>query len=254
MRMKFRGLSVLVTGGSRGIGRQVALAYAREGANVTIGDLDEGGGREVAAAIGAAGGSAAQFVAADMREPSDIEALVRRAAEAYGGIDIVVNNAGFGRWKSPYELTLEDWNDVLNTNLRGSFLCAREAAKRMRAEAGGRGGAIVNIASTRAFMSEPNSEAYAASKGGLVALTHALAVSLGPDRIRVNCISPGWIETGDYEALRPADHSQHPAGRVGTPQDIVKAVFYLTDPEGGFVTGTNITVDGGMTRKMMYEP
>jgi hypothetical protein len=85
-------------------------------------------------------------------------------------------------------------------------------------------------------------------------LTHALAVSLGPDRIRVNCVSPGWIETGDYDALRPADHSQHPAGRVGLPQDIVKTIFYLTDPDNGFVTGTNVTVDGGMTRKMMYEP
>jgi hypothetical protein len=249
--MKYRDFSVLVTGGSRGIGRQVAFAYAQEGARVTIGDKDEAGGREVASAIGDAGGTA-QFVPADMREPDDIEVLVRKAAEAYGGIDIVINNAGFGRWKSPYELTLEDWDDVLHTNLRGSFLCAREAAKRMRDS--GRGGSIVNIASTRAFMSEPNSEAYAASKGGLVALTHALAVSLGPDRIRVNCVSPGWIETGDYDALRPADHSQHPAGRVGMPQDIVKTIFYLTDPDNGFVTGTNVTVDGGMTRKMMYEP
>jgi NAD(P)-dependent dehydrogenase (short-subunit alcohol dehydrogenase family) len=101
-------------------------------------------------------------------------------------------------------------------------------------------------------MSEPNSEAYAASKGGLVALTHALAVSLGSEGIRVNCISPGWIETGDYTALRTGDHSQHPAGRVGTPDDVVRACLFLTDPANDFVTGTNIVVDGGMTRRMIY--
>ncbi|KIL41491.1 3-ketoacyl-ACP reductase [Gordoniibacillus kamchatkensis] len=233
----------------RGIGRQLAAAYCRAGARVTLGDIDAKHGEAAAAAMRAEGGTA-QFVAADMRRPGDIAGLVERAANVYGAVDIVINNAGIGRWKSPYELTLEEWDDVLNTNLRGTFLCAREAAARMRQS--GRGGSIVNIASTRAFMSEPNSEAYAASKGGIVALTHALAVSLGPDRIRVNCISPGWIETGDYDALREADHAQHPAGRVGMPQDIVKACFYLTDPDNSFVTGANITVDGGMTRKMMY--
>ncbi|MNI76721.1 3-oxoacyl-[acyl-carrier-protein] reductase FabG [compost metagenome] len=115
------------------------------------------------------------------------------------------------------------------------------------------GGSIINIASTRALMSEPNSEAYAASKGGIVSLSHALAVSLGQDHIRVNCISPGWIETGDYEGLRSIDHEQHPAGRVGKPADIVKACLYLTDPENDFVTGTEMIIDGGMTRKMIYE-
>jgi len=103
-------------------------------------------------------------------------------------------------------------------------------------------------------MSEPNSEAYAASKGAIVALSHAMAVSLGPDGIRVNCISPGWIETGDYEELRSKDHKQHPAGRVGIPADIAKACFYFTDPENDFVTGSHLVVDGGMTRKMIYEP
>jgi NAD(P)-dependent dehydrogenase (short-subunit alcohol dehydrogenase family) len=250
-QMAFLNVSVVVTGAGSGIGRQLAFAYAQEGAAVTLADIDAENGEAAAAAIRAIGGKA-QFVPADMRRPGDIERLIERAAAAYGGVDIVINNAGIGRWKSPFELTPEEWDDVLHTNLRGSFLCAREAAKRMRQS--GRGGSIVNIASTRAFMSEPNSEAYAASKGGLVALTHALAVSLGPYGIRVNCVSPGWIETGDYGALREADHAQHPAGRVGTPQDIAKACFYLTDPDNGFVTGTNVIVDGGMTRKMIYEP
>lgn len=249
--MSFENLSVLITGAGNGIGRELAAAYGKQGAFVTLADVDAENGELVASQIRAAGGTA-QFVRADMRRPEEIETLVERTAQAYGTVDILLNNAGIGRWKSPYELTVDEWDDVLHTNLRGSFLCAREAAKRMRQ--GGRGGAIVNLASTRAFMSEPNSEAYAASKGGIVALTHALAISFGPDNIRVNCISPGWIETGDYSALREIDHAQHPAGLVGTPDDIVRACFYLTDPANRFVTGTNLTVDGGMSRKMMYEP
>ncbi|MGO0061329.1 SDR family NAD(P)-dependent oxidoreductase [Brevibacillus fluminis] len=249
--MTFHHLSVIITGAGNGIGRELAIAYGKAGARVTLADIDAQRGESAAAQIIADGG-VAQFVRADMRYPMDIAALIESAVTAYGAIDILINNAGIGRWNSPYELSLEDWDDVLHTNLRGTFLCAREAAKRMRQD--GRGGSIVNLASTRAFMSEPNSEAYAASKGGIVALTHALAVSLGPDHIRVNCISPGWIETGDYHALRDVDHAQHPAGRVGSPADIVKACFYLTDPANQFVTGTNLNVDGGMTRKMMYEP
>ena len=115
------------------------------------------------------------------------------------------------------------------------------------------GGAIVSLASTRAFQSEPYTEAYAASKGGIVALTHALARSFAEKGITVNCISPGWIETGDYEALREIDHAQHLSNRVGKPEDIARACLYLTQPENNFMTGTNLTIDGGMTKKMIYE-
>jgi NAD(P)-dependent dehydrogenase (short-subunit alcohol dehydrogenase family) len=153
-------------------------------------------------------------------------------------------------WKSPYDLELSEWDSVLNTNLRGTFLCSREAAKLMRNNGGG---SIVNISSTRALMSEANSEAYAASKGGILSLTHAMAVSLGPDKITVNAICPGWIETGDYDKLRTEDHAQHPAGRVGTPLDIARACLYLTDPRNDFITGTQMIIDGGMTRRMIYE-
>ncbi|MNS89580.1 3-oxoacyl-[acyl-carrier-protein] reductase FabG [compost metagenome] len=114
-------------------------------------------------------------------------------------------------------------------------------------------GSVVNISSTRATMSEPNSEAYAASKGAIISLSHAMAISLGKDGIKVNSISPGWIETGDYEALRPEDHQQHPAGRVGKPADIARACLYLTHPDNTFITGANLVIDGGMTRKMIYE-
>lgn len=243
------GKVAIVTGAADGIGREVARDFASRGVRVVLADRSAELGERQAAAIRQLGGEA-QFVRADVRNEADVKTLVRAAAEAYGTVDWLINNAGVSRWKSLYELTVEEWDDVLNTNLRGMFLCSREAAKVMSSNQGG--GAIVNIASTRAIMSEPDSEAYAASKGGVLALTHALAVSLGRDGIRVNCISPGWIQTSDYEELREIDHSQHPAGRVGKPEDIAAACRYFTDPANDFVTGAQLVIDGGMTRRMLY--
>jgi NAD(P)-dependent dehydrogenase (short-subunit alcohol dehydrogenase family) len=144
------------------------------------------------------------------------------------------------------DLTLAEWSAVLATNLTSTFLLVRAAEKLLAASRG----AVITIASTRASMSERDTESYSASKGGLVALTHALAISLGPD-IRVNCVSPGWINSRE-DALDPADHAQHPAGRVGTPEDVAALVSYLVGPEAGFITGAEFTIDGGMTRKMIY--
>ncbi|MFC4812870.1 SDR family NAD(P)-dependent oxidoreductase [Paenibacillus sp. GCM10023250] len=242
-------LTVLITGAGAGIGRGLALAYAKRGAKLVLTDRNTETLEQTAALVRAEGLEPLSR-ALDLSDPAEIEACFAWVRERGVRLNALINNAGLGAWKSVYDLSAADWDYVLNTNLRGTFLCAREAAKLMR-ETGG--GAIVNIASTRALMSEPNSEAYAASKGGILALTHALALSLGPDRIRVNAISPGWIENGDYAALRPVDHAQHPAQRVGRPDDIARACLYLTDPENDFVTGANLVVDGGMTRKMMYE-
>jgi NAD(P)-dependent dehydrogenase (short-subunit alcohol dehydrogenase family) len=248
--MKFEDKVVIVTGAGNGIGKHVALGYAFHGAKVVVADVDESSAKETASLIIDKGGQAL-YCRTDVRKEDEIIHLMENAVDAYGKIDVLINNAGVSRWKSIYELTVEEWDDVLNINLRGYFLCAREAAKRMRGNE--KGGAIVNIASTRALMSEKNSEAYAASKGGILSLTHALAISLGEDNILVNSISPGWIETGDYLLLREIDHTQHPAKRVGRSGDIVRACLYLTDPENNFVTGTNLVVDGGMTRKMIYQ-
>lgn len=245
----FGDLTVVVTGAAGGIGRALSRAYAENGASVLMTDLPGEVGEALARSLEQEGGRT-KFFGADLSQPESAARIMEAATEAFGGVDILINNAGFGIWKSPLELDVEEWDNVLNVNLRGTFLCSREAAKRMKRQ--GRGGAIVNISSTRHLQSEPNSEAYAASKGGIASLTHALALSLGPDRIRVNSISPGWIETGDYTALKPEDHAQHPSGRVGTPEDIVRACFYLTDPKNDFVTGINLTVDGGMTHKMIY--
>jgi len=248
--MGFKDKVVVVTGSGRGIGRSIARMYAEHGAKVVIADRNFQDALETERLISEKGGEA-MAILADVSKPEDVITLMEKIEKRYGRLDILINNAGFGCWKSPYDLTVEEWDSVINTNLRGTFLCSREAAKIMRK---GGGGAIVNIASTRAIMSEPNSESYAASKGGILALTHALAISLGPDRIRVNAISPGWIETGEYEKLREIDHLQHPAGRVGKPEDIARACLFLTAEENGFITGANLVIDGGMTRKMIYEP
>lgn len=248
--MDFKGLVVVITGAANGIGKGIATAYAEKGANIVVADVLEAAGKRVAEEIEEQNGSAV-FVRTNVRKEEDIINLMKTAMETYGQIDILINNAGVSKWKSPYELTVDEWDDILDTNLRSVFLCSREAAKYMRTNKDG--GSIVNLASTRALMSEPNSEAYAATKGGIVSLTHALAVSLGEDRITVNAISPGWIETGDYNDLKKVDHDQHPSKRVGKPEDIARACFYLSAKANDFVTGVNLVVDGGMTRKMVYE-
>lgn len=247
--LTYQNKSVIVTGAGNGIGRVVAAHYAREGATVALWDRDPEGLRETHESLEKDGFKVFSRTI-DLTNPDEIVQGIEEDAAALGRIDILINNAGLGKTLSPYELSIDDWDYVLNTNLRGTFLCAREAAKVMKKNGKG---AIVNIASTRAFMSEPNTEAYAASKGGIIALTHALAISLGPDHITVNAISPGWIETGDYSKLKTSDHAQHPSGRVGRPDDIARACLYLTNPENDFITGANFMIDGGMTRKMIYE-
>lgn len=246
---KYQNKTVVVTGAGNGIGSVIASWYARKGAVVALWDRDPEGLRSVQETLEKDGFKVITRII-DLTNPDEIVAGFEQDAQTLGRMDVLINNAGLGKTRSPYDLPVEDWDYVLNTNLRGAFLCAREAAKAMRKEGKG---AIVNIASTRALMSEPNTEAYAASKGGILALTHALAISLGPDGITVNAISPGWIETGDYTRLKESDHAQHPAGRVGKPEDIARACLYLTDPDNDFITGTNLIIDGGMTRKMIYE-
>jgi NAD(P)-dependent dehydrogenase (short-subunit alcohol dehydrogenase family) len=248
--MEFSGKVVIVTGGGRGIGRCIAITYAAKGASVVIAEKDQVSGEETERFINSEGGSA-RFIKTDVSLPDEIQELFRKAVEFFSTVDILVNNTGISKWKSPYDLTIEEWDEVIDTNLRSTFLCSREAAKIMKLNAKG---SIVNISSTRAFMSEPNSEAYAATKGGILALTHALAASFAADHIQVNCISPGWIETGDYSKLKLSDHQQHLSGRVGKPDDIARACLYLTSEGNEFISGTNITIDGGMTRKMIYEP
>jgi NAD(P)-dependent dehydrogenase (short-subunit alcohol dehydrogenase family) len=226
--------TALVTGAAQGIGAAIARLLAERGYRVAVADL-----RAPAAAH--------FFVRTDVSREASVRACVRAVLREFGRLDALVNNAGItGPLNGPVEkLALAEWNRRLGTNLTGVFLMTKHCVPRLRAARG----AVVNIASTRALQSEPDTEAYAAAKGGVVALTHALAMSLGPE-VRVNCISPGWIAR---RRLRRKDHAQHPAGRAGRDADIAELTAYLLSGAAGFVTGQNFVADGGMTRKMIYE-
>jgi hypothetical protein len=226
----------LVTGGSNGIGRGIARRLAADGWHVVTADTEARGPEE-----------AARHVQADISDEAAVRQLVEGIAGEEARLDGLVANAGIMIRKPLRELTLEEWSRVLATNLTSTYLLARAAESLLRTAKG----AIVTIASTRAHQSEPDTESYSATKGGLVALTHALAISLGPD-VRANVVSPGWINVSG-EKLSARDHAQHPAGRVGQPADIAALVAWLLSPESGFVTGAEFISDGGMTRKMIYE-
>jgi NAD(P)-dependent dehydrogenase (short-subunit alcohol dehydrogenase family) len=225
--------TALVTGGAHGIGAAIAARLAHDGYRVVVADIDTSG-------TAPQGG---RYVHSD---EASVAALIDGVHAAEGLLDVLVCNAGINIRKPIAALSLAEWSRVIGVNLTSTFLLIRAAEPLLRAAHG----AVVTIASSRARMSEADTEAYAASKGGLVALTHGLAISLGPD-VRVNCISPGWIFTkGDPP--RPEDHAFHPAGRVGTPEDIAALTAFLVGPESMFITGAEFVIDGGVTRKMIY--
>lgn len=245
--------TVIITGGGQGIGKALAQRFLEEGARVVIAEIDMEAGTETETELRGLGDI--RFIATDVSREDAVIALAEHTLQASGRIDVLINNAAIARNKPLTELTLDEWHEVIGVNLTGAFLCAKHCAPHLRKSRG----TILNIASTRAFMSEPDTEAYSASKGGIVALTHALAISLGPD-VRVNCISPGWIDVSAWKKsglrhvphLTEADHAQHPAGRVGTPDDIASLAAFLASSAASFITGANFTVDGGMTKKMIY--
>jgi NAD(P)-dependent dehydrogenase (short-subunit alcohol dehydrogenase family) len=236
MAAKGKRKAALVTGGARGIGLGIAQTLARRGYDVAIADLDARAGRA----------TGYFFVRCDVASEASARGCARAVARKFGRLDALVNNAGLAGPEDPplEQLPLARWNRRIAVNLTGPMLMSKHCAPQLRKARG----TIVNIASTRALQSEANTEAYSASKGGLVALTHALAMSLGP-QVRVNCISPGWIAKAP---LKKKDHAQHPVGRAGQPHDVAELVAYLISDAAGFVTGQNFIIDGGMTRKMIY--
>ena len=248
--------TILITGAGNGIGRAVAMHFFGLGWRVIGLDRDADALGELRDAIPREN---ALFLSCDVGREGEVRAAFERIDEWLGddALDCIVNNAGIA---DPYagpleEMALKDWQAWIDASLTAAFLVSRAGLPLLRrAERA----SIANISSTRAVMSEPETFAYAAAKGGLDALTHSLAVSLGPD-IRVNAVRPGWIETGPWQKKgqrshpdhRDKDREQHPAGRIGRPEDIAEAVAYLHG--AGFVTGQHLNIDGGMTAKMIYE-
>ncbi len=232
----------MVTGAAHGIGRAVAARFVADGWQVICLDRDEAALHEATTAMG----GAAHALAVDVADEHAVAKACDVVAVHHKRLDALVCNAGIMRRVPIAALPPDMFREVLATNLVSTFLLVRGAEQLLRAS----NGSVVTIASTRAHMSEPDTESYAASKGGLVAMSHALAVSLGPD-VRVNVVSPGWIDV-DGEELRAVDHAQHPAGRVGRPEDVANLVVWLAGGESGFVTGAEFVVDGGMTRRMIY--
>lgn len=243
--MALKDRTIVVTGAASGIGRAIALEMLGKGGNVVAMDNDgEALEKLCEAAIVA---DRLLTLTGDVASEADVAACIDRTVSRFGGIDGIVCNAGIMKRLPAEELSYEDWRRVLDVNLSQSFLFAKHGGAALRRSRG----AMLLVASTRAFMSEPGTESYSATKGGLFALAHSLAVSLSPE-VRVNAVAPGWINVSG-EKLREVDHAQHLVGRVGAPEDVARAAAFLLDGEqSGFITGQTLVIDGGMTRKMIY--
>ena len=248
---RVEGKVAVVTGGASGIGRAAARMLAEEGAAVAIGDVDEAAA-DVAAGIEEGGGRSA-FVRTDVRSWDDVEGLIRTAIGRFGRLDVMVNNVGVAIGGAAGEMSEEDWNRVLDVNLTGAWRGMRLAIPEML---GTGGGSIVNVSSVQSLVGFNGWAGYAASKGGINALTQQAAVEYAPQGIRVNAIIPGTILTGMNEGIL-AEHPDpdglmaewvrmHPIGRIGQPEEVATAVVYLASDESSFVTGTLLRVDGGM--------
>ncbi|MCA9838526.1 MAG: SDR family oxidoreductase [Trueperaceae bacterium] len=253
--MKLKDQIAIVTGAGTGIGRGIALALANEGAKIAIATLLEEEGEETRALIEAQGGSAQAFQT-DVASEASIRGMVERVVTTYGKVDTLVNNAGITIFKSLFEATSDDWERLININLRGTFLCSKYVAEVMKT----RGGSIINISSNHALATIPNAEIYAASKGGINAMTRALALSLGPYKIRVNAIMPGFTATPHYErwlashgerqVIEDEIMSLHASGKIAYPEEIGKLAVFLASSDSSSMTGAELLMDNALSVRL----
>jgi len=247
--MVLSGKRALVTGAARGIGKGIALELAREGCDVAINDLDAAGAEDTAADVRALGRDAL-IVPGNVGSSSDVDRLFCAAMERFARLDVLINNAGVQTWESLLDLQEQDWDRVIATNLKGTFLCTQRAARHMKEHGGGR---IINIGSGCNKVAFPKLVDYTASRGGIEMFTKVAAVELGPYQITVNCLAPGAIET-ERTRTEAADFAGTwakltPLGRVGKPADVGRAAVFLASEASAFITGQTIWVDGGLFSK-----
>lgn len=251
---RLKGKVVIITGASSGIGKASASLFAEEQAKVVLADVDEQSGRQAVGKISASGGQS-RFVSCDVSKPDDARMLAQTTIEAYGRIDALMNNAGVNPAGTVVDTSVELWDQVLDTNLKGVFLVSKFVIPVMKNQGGG---VIVNVASVDGLLAILNEAAYIASKGGVISLTKAMAVDHAKDGIRVNCICPGailtplidqWMTTygRDKQEFLNEMVTMHPVGRLGLPEDVAKAALFLISDEASFITGATLTVDGGYT-------
>lgn len=245
--MSFDNKICVVTGGAKGIGNCIVNEFAKKGAKVAFIDLDKEAGEKTLSEIKQKGGEAL-FFCGDISEKAVLENFSQEVIKEYGKIDYLINNACLSRKGIISGCDYDDFNYVLKVGVTAPYMLSKLFLDNFN-----KGGAIVNISSTRASMSQVDTESYTAAKGGISALTHGLAISLA-GKVRVNSVSPGWIDVSDNYELNhsEADKKQHPAQRVGNPLDIARTVMFLCNEENDFITGENITVDGGITKQMIY--
>ena len=243
---------IIITGGAQGIGKITTIELIKQDYSVSVFDHDEEALDELKSELDS---EQCSLHHVDVSDEKEVMNGINNSIKAFGSIYGLINNAAISINKPVTELTLAEWQKVIDVNLTGTFLCSKYSIPHLKKTKG----CIINMASTRVFQSEPNTEAYSASKGGIFALTHALAISAGP-HVRVNCISPGWIDVSgvkkaslaDQANLSLRDHEQHPAGKVGNALDIAQTILFLLDEKNNFITAQNFVIDGGMTKKMIY--
>ena len=248
--MKLKGKVVILTGAGSGIGRAAVFEFAKEGAKLIIADVNTEGGEGTAKEIRARGGEA-KFVATDVTRPEQVQKLVETAVRSYGGIHVLFNNAAIQIGTTVEATSHEEWEKIWKTNVGGIFLCSKYSLPELRKTKGN----IVNMASVNAYFVEPLSAAYCATKGAILALTKAMAMDHGPEGIRVNCICPGYIDTGlaeayfrlqpDPDKARRESGKLHALGRVGRPEEVARVAVFLASDEASFVTASAYTVTGG---------
>ncbi len=238
---------VLITGGAHGIGKALVEGFTAAGAQVHFCDIAEKAGQTVAAETGAT------FYTLDAGDAEAVDALMQKLFTELGDIDIIINNVGISESQPLTETTIERFKYILDVNLTCAFVTSRALARHRNSPEGKeRYGRIVNLCSIRHIVGDPNWEAYNASKGGIKSLTYSLALSLREYNITVNCLSPGWINTGFRSDITTASHLAHPSRRVGEPRDIMHTIAFLTQPESEFINGEDILIDGGLSH-MIHE-